>query len=690
MSSKKVNIFNYILSENGTITEGKKTSFAASRLPVQKEKSSTDWVIFGEDPDWKNQQPQYYDYLSKMSSKNGGILKQKNRYTWGKGWGFNILGLDRPAEIALKGFMNSIGKTRLWKRIISDRNKYGGFAVEMIPTEDKKNVAPHYIHFKNIRVGKDEYTQSKGKGEEPELLPTKYYFTKDWSLSKGKIMAAPDYEVFEEWSWDFEPSDIDKDKRYLLYYKDEGFEDEAYPLPDYQGGIPYIIADAEVGNFVKKNVEQGFTAGLLVQFFGGEPTPEQQSELQEMWDGFLHGSENAGKALLAWADAQDEEIKITPIGPNGQDSRYKELNDQICQETFIAHTTPPEIVGLTGDNGFSNDADAKRTAEESFNNNFVQSAQEPIEIFANILLEYNEIRGEVFLINLDPVRAQFSEQTLLSIATNQELRDLAGLPVIEQESNPVADALATISPLVANKILENMSREEIRNLVGLKTTEPLNKVTHEIIAEFSKEDQDELIFKYFEKTGIPDEELTVIAELEFCAENIEDAKRITAEFKSQQFKKHGFLTVTENTVLQLLISNPDLSVEELAELTKLSEAEIEEILQKLQEEDKLDENLDPIAEPEEEVFTVYKYEKRSDVSGPAVIEGTRAFCRNLVNLSKFQSWTIDEIERMNNGMGLDVFTSRGGWRTLPDITPARRVPFCRHIWKALLVRRVTN
>jgi hypothetical protein len=646
MSSKKVNTVSLLLGSSGV----KEINFNKDLLPEQKTKNTIDWVEFGTMPEWKNQQPQYYDFLSKMSSKNGGILKQKNRYVWGKGWEFNLLGLTRENEVALKGFMRSLNRTRVWKRLIGDRNKYGGFAVQMIVNKgsgtDKVStkVVPHYLPFKNVRVGKKVYTTPTGKDEKTELEPTKYYFTSDWSQSNQKIKSAPDFTEFEPWDWDEE--NPDPNKNYIIYYKDEGFEDDAYPLPDYQAGIPYIDADTEIGNFVKNNVKNGFTAGLLVQFFGGEPQPEQKAEIEKMWHDYLHGSENAGKALMAFLDDQEQKIDVTPLSANGQDDRYTQLNNQICNETFIAHTTPPEIVGLTGDNGFSNDADAKRTATVSFNNDFVESAQEPFNEFANQLLEYNEIRGEVELQKLEPILAQLSETALLQIYGPKQLAQIVGLPEPELEV----------------EVVEN---------------------SREIVIKLSKDDQDEVLIEEFQKLGTYDDEFEILSSKELYAYDIQDAQIQSA------MQIHEFASVLQNTILRLLAANPLLTTELLSKLLDKSEEEVEEELLKMQADGLLNEDNEPISEPDDEVFTVYKYEKRSDVSGLAIIDTTRPFCRNLVTLSKIKSWTIEDIKAMNNGTGLDVFRSRGGWYTIPNSEPAIHVPFCRHIWKSILVRRAS-
>lgn len=653
--------------------KGKLSKFVSDRLPAQEVKNSYDWVIFGEDPDWENQYPQYLESLSRQSSKNGAILKQKDRYVYGNGFVMDKSPLNRPEDkgIALLGFINKITEGRTFKRLISDRNKYGGFAAEMIYSKDGKKVVPHYLPFKNIRVSKDTYNK------QGEKEPTKYYYTSDWSKRK-QATKNPDFEVFDEFDWEEEnPS---AEKRYIVYFKDEGFEDSYYPLPDYQGGVPYIDADTEVGNFVYNNVKNGFTGGFFVEFYDGEPTQDQKRDIENMFQNHFHGTENAGKSVLNFADQAGDSTKITPLTDNGQDDRYINLNNQIREEVFTAHTVSPLVVGMKGENGFSNNADEKRVAVETFKSDFVHAAQEPFNDFMNQILRFNDISGKVYLEDLEPIKGEASETTLLQIATTDELRKLYGFNKQTLESNPVADAIGTISPLVATKVLDNMSVAEIRSLVGLNTTNGVEKITEKVVNSFSNEMKDEIILKFLEETGTPDEELEILYSRELFAKDIADA-----EMQSIAFKNEKFATPTENKILALLFGNPNLEAKEIADILGLEEQEVEDIISKLKEDGELNEDNTPVEEPEDEIFTVYKYEKRSDVSGASVKDTTRPFCRRLVAQSAFKSWTLEDIKRMNNGMGLDVFASRGGWRTIEGTD--RHVPFCRHVWKSMLVRR---
>jgi hypothetical protein len=653
---------------------GKLVKFGSEMLPLQTVSKQSDWVIFGNKDGWQNQQPQYYESLYRLSSKNNAILKTKNRYVYGKGFELDRSERykirDTQRELETISFVNKVEGSRTFKRLISDYNLFGGFACEMIPSKDGKTVTPHFIPFKNIRVSKDVYNKDGSKE------PTEYYYTSDWS--KGKRSSTnEDFETFAEFDWGLDK--FDSSKRYLLYFKDEGYEDDYYPLPSYVGGIPYIDADTEVGNFVYNNVKNGFTAGFFVEFYDGEPTHQQKAEIEQMWKNSFHGTSNAGGSVLNFADQAGDSTKITPLSDNGQDDRYINLNNQIREEVFTAHTVSPLAVGMKGDSGFANNADERRVAVEMFKSDFVSTAQEPFNDFMNELLSYNGLAGKVYLEDLDPIRGEASEATLLQIATTDELRQIYGFPKQTLESNPVADAIGTISPLVATKVLDTMTAAEVRGLVGLATAEGVTKTTETILTKY-KDEVDNIIASQFEQCGILDAEFEVLDSFELCATDSKDAA-----FQSVKFRLDKFATSLENSILKYLIVDPKITNKTLSTLLDKSVDEIDVALKNMFDDGLINEDNEPQEQPEDEIFTVYKYEKRSDVSGASVKETTRPFCRRLVAQSLVKSWTIQDINRMNNGMGLDVFSSRGGWRTLEGTN--RHVPFCRHVWKSYLVRR---
>lgn len=609
----------YILGNSGKLQK-----FDAHKLPVIKETNNKEYAIYGTDKDWRNLQPQYYNYIYNSSSKHSAIVNSKNRFIVGQGLEYDGLGLTQENKHKAFKYVDKINGEHLFNKISLDRIIQGGFCTEMIVSEDNENVTPYHIEFANVRVSKREYD------EDGRLKPSVYYYTSDWSSRNPENNE--DWTVFEPFTFDTEK--LDKNNRYLFYFKDYNPEDRIYPFPEYVGGVPYISADVEVGNFVFNNVNSGFTAGLLVNFYNGDPTPEQKADIEKRWDLRNHGSDNAGKPILSFNELDSAGVEVTPLSANGQDDRYTQLNDQIRDEIFTAHETDPILIfGQTGEGGFSNDAQEKRTAFEYFKVSYVEPKQSLFEMFFNAVIRYN---GETFRVEVKPL--------------NQIKPELEPTMLLE---------------LMGKKLMA-------KEFLGIDIEEEAT-VTTEL--RFKQEDA----WQFFEGCGIDDAECEELDTRFTAILNIEDAKKQSSKFRSE------FATRKEIGVLSLL--KDGLEPEEIQDTVKISDAEFEEIISKLTDEGLYNE--DGITPQGEEAvqteipFVVYKYVTRPDA--PALKTESRPFCKNMVRLSKSISWTIEDIERISAQQGRDVFTTRGGWYHNPDT--GVNTPFCRHIWAQRLVRR---
>jgi len=632
--------------------------FGALELPKFKIDNQKDWVINGDLPSYKNLQPQFYNFLYQTSVKHHSIIDAKSRYTYGKGWAVDTTGLNPTTDvIELKSFLKKIEKNKVTQRCILDRIVQGGFATEVIYDKAGKKIMPYHLDFSYLRESKPEYDKN---GKE---LPKVYYYTSDWKAQRPK--ENKDFAVF----YPFDPNEKpDSNKRYVIYYKDYRPDLGAYPYPEYMGGLPYIQADAEVGNFVYNNVKNGFSAGYIFNFYNGDLDESQRANIENALKASKHGTENAGEPFVAFNNQGDKGVEVTPIQANGQDDRYLQLNNQIRDEIFTAHAISPLVVGMKGDNGFSNNADEIRTAVENFTEGYVKSAQDIFNEFMNGVIDFNEIKGNVYLQRLDPISEQLSETTLLQISTLDEIRQMAGLSKSVTESNKIADALKSLSPLVANKVLESMTAAEIRSLIGLETAaEGVQRTTVTQTKEFSA-------------IGLNDDDYEVLDSFEYNFESIEDAIQRTSEFRM------AFADKTEKAILGALNDNPKLKPKEIAEIIGKSLKEVNAAIKSLNDQGLLEgKGITPEGEGElEEFITVYKYKKRSDISGPDKLPTTRAFCSKYIDLSKNRSFTIQDIQSLSALEDRDVFALRGGWYHNPNTD--KNTPYCRHVWEARIVR----
>ena len=615
----------YLMNDNGDMF-----SFSAHKKPVFKETRQIDWVLWGystdyEDTQWNNRQPDYYEWLYDSSSKHRAIINRKLLFINGKGLATKDRGLNLQEQTTLRAFTFKINDSEIIKKLTANYLKQGGFCYEVVTSNNKGKIEPHYINFKDVRRSKVEY-DSNGREESPI-----YYYTSDWSCRKPQDN--PDFTTFEEWKWD--ETVVEKSKRYLVWYSDT---DTLYPLPEYTASVPYIAADYEISNFVYNNTKNGFSAGWLVNFYNGEPQEDQKAQIAAYWKSRLHGSDNAGEPTLSFNEDKDSGVEVTPLSPNGQDDRFINLNKQIREEIFAGHTVDPVVVGLEGNNGFNNNADEKRTAIEDFQNYYVTGKQQVLEQHLNAIKSFNEIRGEVFIQRLDPIKIQFTETTLQAIYTVDELREMDGAEPLTDEQ---------------------------------KTT--ITKTTEKRF-EADTSDDDKIIY-HLATSGIFNDTYEVIKSRELFAKDIEDAEA----------QEHKFLEAIEVVILRMLSGNPSMPLQTIADASGTSLTEIEKLVGQLKEQGLIGEDnaVDKVPS-EDEIFIVYKYELATGFTGD-IISTTRDFCKNLVRLSSVMSWTLQDIRNMNNGMNLDVFRSRGGWYTKPGTDT--HVPRCRHVWKQFIVRK---
>ena len=416
------------------------------------------------------------------------------------------------------------------------------------------------------------------------------------------------------------------------------------------------------------------------------------ANIERRFKDYATGADNAGKPLLSFTDQNSDHPQILPIPVNGQDERFINLNNQIREEIFTAHgITSPQLFGIKENSGLGNNADEIAVASQLYQNLQIDPEQKVFNELINSILNFNGISGHpVRLQKIEPVQRYFSEAAVLGAMTQDELREKIGLSQSEIETNKVAEAIGILSPLVATKVLDNMSIEEIRQLIGLKGS--VTKTTESLKKEF-EDVQDEILFSQLDNTGIEIDQLETIETFIKPITNIEEAQKFESELlKDFKFEINRVLTGAEKSILDLLIDNPDLPITEISEALNLPQSEVNDLIAELQNAGALDNEFKPtedakqsIQKPEDETFVVYKYIERPDA--PPLKTQSRPFCIRMMALSRTRRYTLQQLSTLTNDLGqtgIDIFTKRGGWYNNPRT--GQTTPFCRHIWEMQIVR----
>ena len=653
-------------------------NFGGYELPEFKESKKGDWYEYGTDRPYKNTYPDYLTKLYNESSKHNQIINSKVKFITGQGFV-----IDEKLTFTEKAYVNGFIKhpnedenlDDLIGKLAKDKKVYGGFCLQVRMSKNNKIAAINHIDFADVRTGVDN-----------DL----YYYTDDWSARNPKNN--DDFKVLQSFPYN---EDAKPDVDYVIYYKEYRPDLGAYPLPDYVSAIPYLESDAEIANFTLSNIKNNLSAGYIISFKNGQPNDEEMAEIERRFKGYATGADNAGKPLLSFTDQSSDHPEIMPIPVNGQDERFINLNNQIREEIFTAHgITSPQLFGIKqdGGSGLGNNADEIAVASQLYQNLQIDPEQKVFNELINSILNYNGVNGEPLRIQkIEPVQRYFSETAVLGAMTQNELREKIGLPQSEVETNKVAEAIGILSPLVATKVLDNMSIEEIRQLIGL--TGSVSRTTESLKKEFT-DVEDEILFNQLEATGIDIEEIETVQSFVKPITSLEDARQFETELlKDYKFAIDRVLTGVEKSILDLLIDNPNMPVTEIAEALQLQQSEVNDLISELQNAGALDNDFKPtedakqsIQRPEDETFIVYKYAERPDA--PAVQTQSRPFCIRMMALSRVKRYTLQQLELLTNDFGqsgIDIFTKRGGWYNNPNT--GQTTPYCRHIWEMQIVRK---
>lgn len=579
-----------------------------SKVPVFKEVSNKDYVLFGE----RNDYPEYLIKLFNRSAKHNAIVTGKANYIYGKGWAKE--GVEDEGTLA-----NSSGETinEILIKAALDLELFNGIALECIWSNGKTKLEIYHVDFSKVRSNEDN---------------TEFYYTSKWFLPSGSRNMTPenesDYKTFKP---------FDSNKRggsQLYYFKVYRPSLGVYPLPDYIGAIPYIETDMKIAAYHLNNITKGFTGGTMFNFYNGVPTEEEQKKIQRKVNGKMTG-EDGDVTLFNFADSKERGAEIIQLRPNDLDKQFLQLNDTVQQEIFTAHkVTSPMLFGVktAGQLGGRNEL---IEANEIFKANYVTPRQQLVEHLFEELFPLMGIEGDYDIINLDQV-GLISPEERVKVMTPNEIRVLSGLPEIETVQQPSNDAQTQMRA----KLKKQIKDEE--NILSKFRNCGVSRKDFEI-KTFTKDRTSDLEFlkQSFATLDITTVEQGVLDLL------IKDKMSTVPSMAVA-------LEVTQETILK--------AMEEL-QAKKLIIAHDNSVIPTAKGEKINDKN-----PPEVNLFVLYSYDELPDA--PPVKTESREFCQEMMALDKL--YTREEIELIANETGTDVWLYRGGFYHNPetDITTA--------------------
>ncbi len=628
--------------------------FKDEPLPVFKENKSAGITFYGE----KNDFPEKLINLYNLSPKHNAIVTRKAKFVNGK-----ETIITGPVELQKR--WNRFDTLQEFKyKVILDKRIFGVRAIEVV----YNNLGvPSYYH---INAGKIR-----------TLDHEHYEYWKDGSKTKKQDIQF--YDPYDPANKVIETEGPNKGKyrKQIIYLRDYRADMGVYTLPDYIGGRQYIDIDTRIANFHLNNISNSFTGGTLVEFFKGEPTPEELRKLKRKFGAEYQGDDanQTGGVVLSFNEPNETGTKIQPLAGNDLHERFLVLNEHVTQEIFVCHgVTSPMLFGVRveGQLGGRNEL---AEAYEIYYRDAIEKEQEEMDDMIEWLMKDMGKPGTCKTVKMEPIGQDWAELFAASLVSKEIAQESLGLPIdqapVLSGSQKLSEAINSLSPLVANKVLNELTKNEVRALAGLPPIEGGDAAS------------------------------TQTSDLTFAQEDGEDwvdyAIRIFSSFGEEEstyeYLKFSFAKLTENEVkvMSAVNSNEKVTVEEIADATKIEPTEVEKILESLDKASKINwtDNVISITDKGrgaindvggfDSIVVRYKYAVAPEAQPLKPGGESRPFCKKLMELGRVYS--REDIDKMSEVLGYDVWKRRGGW--YHDPVKDVNLPHCRHEFKQFLMRK---
>ena len=682
-----------------------------NQLPTYKIDTAGEFIKWGKDNNFPKELLNSYN----NHPEHAAIVKGKSRYLSG----LKIVPSQDLPQV--QQFLAKANRFDSWyelrKKCDSDKAIYGGFACQVTTNLIGQPIEFYHLDMGKIRLSADNcgvWYSEDWTAKSYHLKKTYFPFYKD-----GFIGASIYY------SKDFTPSLNELDG--------------LYPSPDYSSVLLDINTDIEISNFFHSLVKNGFSAGHIITFFSGKLTPEVKEDIKERFQEKHQGTQNAGKVVLSFTNPDGKGAEVVNVTPTGLADQYEALNKRNQQKIITGHNVPGVLFKIKTE-GTLGDRNELDLAHELFINEYAKIEQVAFNKFIDKMFKLKtglDITFEVEQVQPIGKELPLENQNVIN-ALNARDPNIVTNYIIEKyglkiEAAEIGVPTATViqEEVQVNEHLKNLTGRQRQNLFnianklkkgdytadqalimiktgfGLSDADALtflgiaqDEMNNEVVKVKQSNDKEKRFIEWVKANAVDVDDADEIIDLEYV--NFKDSKQVLRfELAKQKLYTTNRLqlSVTDlrNAILNQFKGNPFAKPEELA---KALNVDIEKINTEINwlEKKKLGSFLDGIFTPtdkgldkdtedyETEIYTVYKYDKRPDVSGPKRLPTTREFCLQMMietsgretvdGKNVARRLTYEQIDAFTNEFGESAWDFRGGFYNNGTET----TPWCRHIW----------
>lgn len=236
-----------------------------------------------------------------------------------------------------------------------------------------------------------------------------------------------------------------KDEETLYCYEDFSIGQDVYTLPSYSSAMNWIYLDSEMSYLHKSNIQNSIFPSFALMFPKKFNTTEEQNMVTKAIEK-AKGAGEAGKVVVFSANGKEQLPDLVPIPTNQNDTLFLQTDEQINLKICQAHTIDPMLMGVRVSGKLGGGSDIKQSYI-IFEKNTVMPLRTDIEEIVNGMLKILQLPTAFKLNDFQIINETIIETT--------------------DQGNKITDALNSMSPLVATKVLETLTQNEIRALAGL-------------------------------------------------------------------------------------------------------------------------------------------------------------------------------------------------------------------------------
>ena len=371
------------------------------------------YIPFGQD----NLFPEMLNQVYFTSPLHGAIVDFKVNATIGAGYDLKVQTLTADEKLALYTWEKKMKLSKSVREVtkhlvLHNRVYFKLYFDEKHQVKRIENVSPEKVR---INRAKDCY-----------------FLCDDWA-SRIDVLPVTKYHP------------LNSDKCQLYAYEIKAIGQDYYPLPTYTSALNFAFLSGELSYFAKSNIQNSIFPAFAMMFPKRPQSEEEKKVLRDTIDR-MKGAQNAGKGVAFFANSADQLPKIESIPTNSNDKLFHESSALNTEQICFSHTIDPILMGVRTTGSLGGGADIKQ-AYVIFEKNVVIPLREMVEEVFSELLSISKLKADFTIKNF-----QIINETIVEI---------------EGDASKTQDALNAMSPLVATKVLNTMTTNEVRSLASL-------------------------------------------------------------------------------------------------------------------------------------------------------------------------------------------------------------------------------